>query len=122
VNAPLEVRLAVGLLVGGGLLFLAMGLLRIPSEGSAGGLLMLPLLQLALAIGVAGGLWLGMRPARITGVVLALLAALVHLMIVLAPVPIWARIASGLIAISQVYVAVLLNTKPALDHSPGRPR
>jgi hypothetical protein len=122
VSPPLEVRLAAVLLVGGGLVFLAVGLVRIPSEGADGGLLMPPLLQLVLAVGVAGGLLHGMRSARLAGMLLALVAGLVHSVIALGPIPFWARAVSAVIAASQVYVAVLLNTRPALQHSPGRRR
>jgi hypothetical protein len=119
-RAPVEIRLAAALLAAGGVLFLLVGLLRMPLDGgSATGLLMLPGLQLALAVGVAGGLIRGMRSARLLGMVFALLVALLHTSIALQPFALWVRIAAGLLAASQVYVAVLLNTRPALLHTGG---
>lgn len=115
-RSPLEIRLAAGLLVAGGVAFLLVAAARSATEGG-GNLFTPPLLELVLALGVGGGLLAGMRLARYAGMVLALLTAFLHAVIALEPVPVWVRIVSGLIAVSQVYVAVLLNTKPALLHS-----
>jgi hypothetical protein len=117
-KSPLEVRLAAALLVGSAVVFVLAGLLRMMTEGG-GGLLSLPLLQLAFALGIAGGLLNGIRAARWAGFALALLGGLVHMIFALQPIPVWARIVSGLLAAAQVYAAVLLNTKPAVD-STGR--
>jgi len=118
-KAPLELRLASALLVGSALLFLLTALARMLDEGG-GGLLQLPLLQLAAAVGVAGGVLTGIRLARYAGIVLALLGGLLHMVIALEPAPWWARIISGVIALVQVYVAVLFNTKPAIEFTAGR--
>lgn len=121
-RAPLEVRLAAALLVGSALLFLLTGLTLMLGEGG-GGWLQLPLLQLAIAIGVAGGVLTGIRLARYAGMVLALLGGLVHMIVALwAPAPWWVRIISGVIALVQVYVAVLFNTKPAVEFTAGGSR
>jgi hypothetical protein len=117
-RAPLEVRLAAALLVGSAAVFLLAGLLRLVTEGG-GGLLTAPLLQLALSVGVAGGLLNGIRLARWFGMALALLGALVHMLLALQPLPWWARVVSGLLAAAQVYAAVLLNTKPAVEATGG---
>lgn len=118
-NVPLEIRLAAGLMVGAATTFLLAAALRMPLEdiGGGQGLFLLPVLQLTIAIGIAGGLVLGKRLARISGLVLALLFALLHLSVALQAFPLWVRIVSGLIAVSQIYVAVLLNTRPALEHT-----
>lgn len=121
-DAPVEIRLAAGLLVGGSVLFVLGALLRIPEVGSSEGLFLLPLLQLALFIGIGGGLLLGKRLARISGVILALLFALLHLSVALQGLAIWVRVLGGVIAAGLIYAAVLLNTRPALEHTGVRPR
>ena len=120
-RAPMELRLAAALLTGSALLFLLTALVRMLDEGG-GGWLQLPLLQLAVAIGVAGGVLSGIRLARIVGIGVALLGGLLHMVLVLEPAPWWARAVSGLLAIVQIYVAVLLNTKPAVEFTGGRAR
>lgn len=121
-RAPVEIRLAAWLLVAGGLLFVLVDLLRAATEDSDTAVFLVPLLQLVIALGVAGGLLRGMRLARLAGVVFALTLALFHLLVVLQALPPWVRIVSGIIAASQVYVAVLLNTRPALLHTGGARR
>jgi len=119
-RAPVEVRLAGWLLVTGGLLFVLVDVLRSAIEGDGGGgVFLVSLLQLVIAVGVAGGLLRGMRSARLAGLVFALAVAFLHTLIALQPLAVWVRIAAGLIAASQVYVAVLLNTRPALQHTGG---
>lgn len=117
-RAPLEVRLAAALLAGSALLFLLTALLRLLDEGGTGWL-QLPLLQLAVAIGVAGGVLTGVRLARLAGIVIALLGGLLHMVLALQPAPWWARVVSGLVALVLVYVAVLLNTKSAVEFCGG---
>jgi hypothetical protein len=114
-RAPTEIRVAAALLFGGGLLFQLVGLLRLLLEGgTAESFLLVPTLQLVVALGVAGGLLRGLRSARLFGVVFVLLFALLHTFIALQPFALWVRIAGGVLAIAHVYVAVLLNTRPAL--------
>jgi hypothetical protein len=116
-RAPVEIRLAGWLLVAGGVLFVLVDVLRAAAEEDSAGVFLVPLLQLVVGIGVAGGLLRGLRLARLVGVLFALTAGLLHTLIALQSYPVWVRIASGLIAASQVYVAVLLNTRPALQHT-----
>jgi len=119
-RAPAEIRLAGWLLVTGGLLFVLVDLIRVVTEdGTDDQVFLVPLLQLVVAVGIAGGLLRGMRSARLFGVVFVLAVALLHMSIVLQPFPLWVRIAAGVVAASQVYVAVLLNTRPALQHTGG---
>jgi hypothetical protein len=117
-RSPVELRLAAGLLVGSALLFLLMALGRMLDEGG-GGWVQLPLLQLALALGVGGGVLTGIRLARYAGIAVALVGGLVHMVLALQPAPWWARIVFGIVAIAQVYAAVLLNTKPAVEFTGG---
>jgi hypothetical protein len=118
-RAPAEIRLAAWLLVTGGLLFVLVDVLRVATEAGSDAAFLVPLLQLVIALGVAGGLVRGMRSARLFGLLFVLAVALLHISIALQPFPVWMRIAAGVIAASQVYVAVLLNTKPALQHTGG---
>ena len=117
-RAPVELRLAAALMTGSALLFLLTALARMLGE-DGGGWLQLPLLQLAVAIGVAGGVLTGFRLARLAGIVVALLGGLLHMVLALQPAPWWARVVSGLLAIVHIYVAVLLNTKPAVEYCGG---
>ena len=119
-RAPVEIRLAGWLLVTAGLLFVLVDLLRaVIEEGSQEQVFLLPLLQLVIAVGVTGGLLRGMRSARLIGLLFALTVALLHTLIAMQPHPLWVRIVAGVVAASQVYVAVLLNTRPALRHTGG---
>ena len=119
-RVPTEIRVATWLLLAGGLLFQAVGLLRLAFEGgTVESFLLVPTLQLVISIGVAGGLLRGLRSARLFGLVFVLLFALLHTFIALQPFALWVRIVSGLMAAMQVYVAVLLNTRPALLYTGG---
>jgi len=117
-RSPVELRLASALLVGSALAFLLVAVSRMLVEGG-GGWLQAPLLQLAVALGVAGGLLTGLRLARYAGIVVALLGALLHMVLALQPAPWWARVVSGVLAIVQVYAAVLLNTRPVVEYTGG---
>lgn len=118
-KVPAEIRLAAWLLVAGGLLFVLVDLIRAVTEEGDEDAFLVPLLQLLIAVGLAGGLLRGVRLARLLGVLFALTAALLHTLIAMQSYPLWVRIMSGLLAASQVYVAVLLNTRPALLHTGG---
>ena len=112
-------RLAAGLLTGSALVFVLVALGRMLAEGG-GGWLELPLLQLAVALGVSGGVLTGIRLARVVGVAVALAGALLHVVLALQPAaPWWARLVSGLLAVAQIYAAVLLNTRPAVEFTHG---
>ncbi|GAA2661556.1 MULTISPECIES: hypothetical protein [Actinosynnema] len=113
-----EVRLAI--MLGGGsavafVLVAALQLLVDPASAS----LVLPVAVAVIELGVVAGLWKGVRPARIGGMAVFLLFGLVHLLVVLGPTPVWVRLASAVIAAAHVFVAVLLNTRPARDHFSG---
>jgi hypothetical protein len=120
--APPEIRLACWLLVTGGLVFVLVDVVRAATEDGDQQAFLVPLLQLLVAVGIAGGLLRGLRLARLLGLLFVLTVALLHTLIAMQPYPLWVRILTGLIAASQVYVAVLLNTKPALQYTGGAPR
>jgi hypothetical protein len=115
---PLEIRLAVRLLVASGLVFVAVGVLRLIGEGGTD-LLWTPLTYLVLAIGVAAGLYRGHRAARPVGLGFALLAALLQLLIAFGQGPGYARVVAGMLTAALVYTAVLISTKPAIEHTGG---
>jgi hypothetical protein len=117
-TSPLELRLAAGLLTGSALVFVLVALGRMLDEGG-GDWLQLPLLQLAVALGVSGGVLTGVRLARFVGIAVALAGALLHMVLALQPAPWWARLLSGLLAMAQIYAAVLLNTRPAVEYTLG---
>jgi len=117
-TAPIELRLAAGLLTGSAVVFVLVALGRMLAEGG-GGWLEVPLLQLAVALGVSGGVLIGNRLARILGIAVALAGALLHMVLALQPAPWWARLVSGLLAIAQIYAAVLLSTRPAVEFTAG---
>jgi hypothetical protein len=117
-KAPVELRMAAGLLAGSALIFLLTALARMADEGG-GGWLQLPLLQLAVALGVGGGALTGVRLARYLGIAIGLLGALLHMVLALQSGPWWARVVSGVLALVLVYAAVLFNTKPAVEFTAG---
>jgi hypothetical protein len=117
-TSPLELRLAAGLLTGSALVFVLVALGRMLDEGG-GDWLQPPLLQLAVALGVSGGVLTGVRLARFVGIAVALTGALLHMVLALQPAPWWARLLSGLLAMAQIYAAVLLNTRPAVEFTLG---
>jgi hypothetical protein len=117
-TAPIELRLAAGLLTGSALGFVLVALGRLLDEGGSGWL-QLPLLQLAVALGVSGGMLTGIRLARVVGIAVALAGALLHLVFALQSGPWWARLVLGLLAMAQIYAAVLLNTRPAVEFTLG---
>jgi hypothetical protein len=116
---PPEVVVSALVAAGGGALFVLTALLRWYADGDAG-FLTLPLGVLVLELLVAGGLLARFRPARLTGVVLFAVLALLHLLIVLAAAPWWVRLVSGVLCAAHVYGVVLLNLAPARAHLGGR--
>jgi hypothetical protein len=117
-TAPIELRVAAGLLSGSALVFLLVALGRMLAEGG-GGWVQPPLVQLAVALGVSGGVLTGSRLARFAGIAVALAGALLQMVLALQSAPWWARLVSGLLAMAQIYAAVLLNTRPAVEFTAG---
>ncbi|SHF32184.1 hypothetical protein [Streptoalloteichus hindustanus] len=111
-GVPLELRVAGALLAGAGLAFLALGLGRWSAEGGAD-VLVLPCALAVLGVAAGAAVLTAHRAARIVGMVVASVAAVLHLLLALGGGAWWARLLSGLLAASQVYVFVLLNTGPA---------
>lgn len=119
-SPPPEVLVPILVAVGGALVFVLVGLLRWQIEGDAA-LVRFPIVIGVIELLVAGGLLAALRPARMVGVVVFLLLALLHLLTVLGDGPIWVRVIFSVLSAAHVYGAVLLNTGPARSHLGGTP-
>ncbi|MCP2166336.1 hypothetical protein [Goodfellowiella coeruleoviolacea] len=115
---PVEVRAAALVALAGPALFLIVALVRWRVEGGAG-LFGVPTAFAVAEFAVAGGLLAGLRPARATGMVVFVLAALVHLMILLGSTPWWARLVAAVLAAAHIYATVLLGAGPTRDYLGG---
>jgi hypothetical protein len=109
-----DVRVCAALLGGAGLVFLVESLIRLSSQGA--GILYVPLVQLVLDGTAVGVILTGNRLLRPGVLIIAILGSLVHMVILLGDGPIWTRVVSALLAVMQLYVLVLLNTKPIRVH------
>ena len=112
-STPPEVLIASIVAAGGALLFLLVGVIRWQIDGDAGWV-RFPAIVAVLELAVAAGLMVAFRPARITGIIVFLLLALLHLLATLNTGPVWARVVAGVLSAAHVYGVVLLNTAPAL--------
>jgi hypothetical protein len=109
-----DVRVCAALLGVAGLVFMVESLIRLSSQGA--GILYVPLVQLVLDGTAVGVILTGNRLLRPGVLVIAILGSLVHMVILLGGGPIWTRVVSALLAVMQLYVLVLLNTKPIRVH------
>ncbi|MGZ3143207.1 hypothetical protein ACVDFE_14670 [Lentzea chajnantorensis] len=107
-----EVLVSSAVAFGGALVFFAVGLVLWRTSGDAD-VLKLPSFLALVELPVAACLLLGLRFAHYPAMVLFVLVALLHLVIVLADGPVWARVASGVLSVVHIYGVVLLNTGPA---------
>jgi hypothetical protein len=114
-TVPPEVFVSALVAAGGGLLFVIMGLVRWQGDGDAGWV-KFPAVVAVLELVIAAGLVVGFRPARVTGIMVFAVFALVHLIVTLNDGPLWIRIVSGVLSAAHVYGVVLLNTGPAREH------
>ncbi|HEX4703401.1 MAG TPA: hypothetical protein VH352_14840 [Pseudonocardiaceae bacterium] len=109
-----DVRVCAALLGGAGLVFMVESLIRLSSQGT--GILYVPIVQLVLDGTAVGVILTGNRLLRPGVLIIAILGSLVHMVILLGGGPIWTRVVSALLAVMQLYVLVLLNTKPIRVH------
>lgn len=103
---------------GGALVFFVVGLVLWRTSGDAD-VLKLPSFVALVELPVAAGLLLGLRPVHYPAMIVFVLVALLHLVIMLADGPVWARVASGVLSAVHIYGVVLLNTGPAREHLGG---
>jgi hypothetical protein len=115
---PIEVRVASAVAFGGALVFFVVGLILWNSTSDAD-VLKLPSFVALLELLVAASLLLRLRFMHYPAMVVFILVALLHLVIVLADGPVWARVASGVLSAVHIYGVVLLNTGPAREHLGG---
>jgi hypothetical protein len=120
-NVPTEVFIATVIGAAGALAFALMGLVQWQVEGDSV-LIKFPVIVAALGLLAVGGLVTRLRPARLTAACVFGLVALVHLLAVLNDVPVWIRVASGVLSAAHVFAVVLLNTRPARLHFLGGQR
>ncbi|TWP50316.1 hypothetical protein FKR81_21720 [Lentzea tibetensis] len=117
-DTPVEVLVSALVAGGGALLFVIVALVRWQVEGGA------DVLKAPIAIGllellVGAGLMLRIRIAHKVAMGVFVLVGLLHLLIVLADGPVWARVVSGVLSGVHVYGVVLLNTGPARNYLGG---
>lgn len=117
---PIETLMALLLIVGGALIFLAEGVVRWLVEGVSTDLT-LPVVIAAFETAVAAAVLARVWAVRIIGVGVLAMVVLVHLLIALGGGPWWARAISGMLAMVGCYAVVLLNTGPMRDYL-GSPR
>ncbi|GAB3143505.1 hypothetical protein [Amycolatopsis sp. NPDC004378] len=118
-QAPVEVKVTAVLLVG---LPVAWALLDlIPVLGAGAGLEIYRMPALALILGgvVTTGLVLKMGSARIGGLVVTVVFALLHAFLLLAAELWWNKLFSGLSFAGYGYAFVLLNSMPLKRHIVG---
>lgn len=107
-NAPTEVKVALGVIGLGAVLFVATGLAWDTQN------LRLPIGTGIVAVAVCVGLFFRLRFVRVVTMVVTVLFAIVHLLIALSDAPPWwVRVVSALLTAGYVYTAVLVNTEPA---------
>ncbi|HET6704751.1 hypothetical protein [Amycolatopsis sp.] len=118
-QAPVEVKVTAGLLVG---LPVAWALLNlVPVLGAGAGLAIYRMPALALILGgvVTTGLVLKMGSARIGGLVVAVVFALLHAFLLLGAELWFNKLFSGLSFAGYGYTFVLLNSMPLKRHLLG---
>ncbi|MFC0108710.1 hypothetical protein [Kibdelosporangium aridum] len=110
-NAPTEVKVSLGVIGLGAVLFVAVALAWDSQN------LRLPIGAGIVALAVCVGLIVRLRFARVVTMVATCLFAVVHLLIALSDAPpSWVRVVSGLLTAAYLYTAVLVNTEPARDY------
>ena len=117
-RVPAEVRVPALIAAAGALVFLLVGVVRWQTEADAA-VLRVPIAVTVLELLVAAGLIAGLRPARLVGIAVLALVALLHLLIVLGAGLWWTRVLSGVLSAVHVYAIVLLTTGPARRHLGG---
>jgi hypothetical protein len=111
-RVAVEIKVAVGLLLGLGLAYLVLGVIIVTTSEASLRTLLLPVASVVLGGLVAGGLLLRMPSSRFFGFAVSALFALVHAFLLLASAVLWFKLFSGLLAAGYIYAVVLLNSGP----------
>jgi len=118
-QAPVEVKVTAGLLVGLPVAWALLDLIPVLSAGSSLAIYRMPALALILGGVVTTGLVLKMGSARIGGLVVAVVFALLHAFLLLGAELWFNKLFSGLSFAGYGYAFVLLNSMPLKRHILG---
>jgi len=118
-QAPAEVKVTAALLVGLPVAWALLDLIPVLGAGSGLEIYRLPALALILGGVVTTGLVVKMGSARIGGLVVTVVFALLHAFLLLAAALWWNKLFSGLSFAGYGYAFVLLNSMPLKRHIVG---
>ena len=118
-QAPVEVKVTAVLLLGLPVAWALLDLIPVLGAGSGLEIYRLPALALILGGVVTTGLVLKMGSARIGGLVVTVVFALLHAFLLLAAALWWNKLFSGLSFAGYGYAFVLLNSMPLKRHIVG---
>jgi hypothetical protein len=118
-QAPAEVKVVAGLLAGLPVAWALLDLIPVLSAGSSLAIFRMPALALILGGVVTTGLVLKLGSARIGGLVVSVVFALLHAFLLLVAALWWVKLFSGLSFAGYGYAFVLLNSMPLKRHILG---
>jgi hypothetical protein len=118
-SVAIEVKLAMALLVGLGLVYLVLGVVIVATSEASPRTLLLPVASVIFGGLVAGGLALRMPSSRFFGFAVAALFGLLHAFLLLASAVLWFKLFSAVLAAGYIYAWVLLNSGPMRRHVLG---
>ena len=118
-QAPAEVKVVAGLLVGLPVAWALLDLIPVLGAGSGLAIYRMPALALILGGVVTTGLVLKLGSVRIGGLVVAVVFALLHAFLLLGAALWWNKLFSGLSFAGYGYAFVLLNSMPLKRHIVG---
>ncbi|HVK23021.1 MAG TPA: hypothetical protein VM677_16810 [Actinokineospora sp.] len=110
-TAPIEVRVAGGLIAATSAVFVGLGLARADLRA--------PLIFAAVGAAAVGLLFTRLRPARPVAAGLATLLTLGFAVLALGGGPWWVRVVAGVLAAADAYAVILLLTGPSRAHFGG---
>ncbi|MDT7727740.1 MAG: hypothetical protein QOI21_4316 [Actinomycetota bacterium] len=111
-QAPAEVKVASGLLLGIALAWILVVLIPVLGAGASTRTFILPVISLVLGALVVAGLVLKMPSARIAGFGVTVLLGLLHALGLLSAELWWVKLFSGLAFAGYIYALVMLNSMP----------
>ena len=118
-QAPVEVKVTAALLVGLPVAWALLDLIPVLGAGAGLAIYRMPALALILGCVVVTGLVLKLGSARLGGLVLTVVFALLHAFLLLAAQLWWNKLFSGLSFAGYGYAFVLLNSMPLRLHLLG---
>lgn len=118
-TAPAEVKVTAALLVGLPVAWALLDLIPVLGAGSSLNIYRMPALALILGGVVTTGLVLKMGSARIGGLVVTVVFALLHAFLLIGAALWWNKLFSGLSFAGYGYAFVLLNSMPLKRHIVG---